>query len=87
LGRCFTDGCNDTFEIGQHLLIGKPKHCVSLRPEPRIALGIAPLARFKIMRFAVKLDDQPRRMACEVGDVDSHRDLTTKAQAIDVMRF
>jgi hypothetical protein len=53
--------------------------------EPRIARSIVTLPGIEIMRFAVKFDDQASRMTCEVGDEGTHRDLTSKTEALDVM--
>src|SRR5882672_3074743 len=45
------------------------------------------LPRLKVMTFSVELDDEPRRVADEISDVDVHRYLPTKTKTIDVMRL
>jgi len=42
---------------------------------------VSALAGNKIVRFAVQFDDQPRRVADEVGDEASHRNLAAEAYA------
>jgi hypothetical protein len=81
------DRFDDTFQIHQDLFIREAKHLISLRSEPFVSRGIAPLARSEIMRLSIDLDHELCGVTDEVSDVLLHRHLPTKTKSIDALGF
>jgi hypothetical protein len=76
---------NRSFEIPQHLLIRQTQHEITARGKPGVPPRVVPLPRLKVMSLAIKLDDKTRGVAHEIRDVNAHRHLATKAEAIKMM--
>ena len=70
---------NDRVEICQYVPRSDAERPHTLVRQPVIALRVAIGA--EVMRFAVDLDTQPRRIAVEIEDVRACRMLTTKTEA------
>jgi len=81
------DCFDNAFQILQDVAVGETQHVVTLRSKLGVTPLIASLARRKVMAFTVDLHDKPRRVADKVSNVILHRDLSTKAQVIDMMCF
>jgi hypothetical protein len=69
--------------MGHHLLVREAQDIESLRREEGIARSIRALPFLKIVRLAIKLDDQFDRQASKVGDVVPKWDLPAKTDPVD----
>jgi len=60
---------------------------VTARRQPRITDTVISLLRLEIVRVAIKLNNNPRRMADEIDNVGPHRCLAAKRQSFNMVRF
>jgi hypothetical protein len=85
--RCLTDGEDNTLEVFQHIIIGKPKNAISARGKPSVAAIVVTNALLEIMTFAINLDNELAGMRSEVRDVVTHRALPTKSKPGESIRL
>src|ERR1700759_5011377 len=62
-------------------------HAISSRCKPSITRSILPHARYEIMTFTVKLDDQFARMRDKISDVVAYRNLAPETETRETMRL
>jgi hypothetical protein len=72
------------FELGKHIVVGESQKFIPARSEPSIANVIPAQTRLEIMRGAVNLHDQSRRMTDEIDNVSANGHLSPKLQSVDV---
>jgi hypothetical protein len=77
--RSVANKVDDAGQIRQYLGVCESQDDIPLRLKPSIAVLIASLARRKVVRFSVKLDDDARGVACEVRDETAKRHLPSKS--------
>jgi hypothetical protein len=72
---------HNTLEISQYVVVPKSQHTKPALPQIGIALLVRLQAFCKVVLTAINLNDEPRRIACEVNDEMVDRNLAAKMKA------
>jgi hypothetical protein len=77
----------NTFEVFQHIIVGKTEYTISARDKPSVTSFVMSHALNEIVTLAIDFDNELAGVRNEIGDVVTHRGLTTKSKRSKPMRF
>src|SRR5262245_15773565 len=77
------DDMHDAFNISEHVVVPESQHAVSIVTQISLPLAIAKRVLGLAMLSAVKFDDHPRRVACEIRKIRSDGCLASKMRSLD----